>query len=145
MSKFLITALAAFLLAGGGLHAQSGGELRSIGTAVREFAAFADLQQAEGLERVLHPQFRAVVNRPFGSTEISLMDKATYLQLIRERKIGGDTREVHLLSVDIVNQNATVKAVFEGKALRFVTFISLVRTPEGQWQVIGDMPDISKA
>lgn len=36
------------------------------------------------------------------------MDKVLYLQLIRDKKIGGDTREVQLLQVDVVKNIATV-------------------------------------
>ncbi len=125
--------------------AQSGQDLTKIGDAVRAFAAFGDKQDAAGLDKILHPQYRAVVHRAFGSTDLSLMDKALYLQLMRDKKIGGDTREVHLLQVDVVNNIANVRAIFQGKALLFNTYISLVKLENGDWQVVGDMPDISKA
>lgn len=124
--------------------AQNSTDLSNIDEAVRAFARGSDQQDAAGLDKVLHPQFRAVVNRAFGSADVSLMDKAAYLQLIRDKKIGGDTRDVHLVQTDITNNIATVKAIFQGKLLRFTTFVSLVKLPDGTWQVVGDMPDIEK-
>ena len=137
---FLVSMLACFVGT-----AQDRLDLAAIETAVHDFAHLGDRQDADGLDKLLHPQYRAVVNRLFGSEEVSLMDKAVYLQLIRDKKIGGDEREVFILSVDVVKNNATVKAIFEGNALRFTTFISLVKTADGKWQVIGDLPDIEKA
>ncbi|MEO1257208.1 MAG: nuclear transport factor 2 family protein [Bacteroidota bacterium] len=119
-------------------------DLANIETVVQNFARFGDQQNADGLDGILHPEYRAVVNRLFGSPEASLMNKATYLQLVRDKKIGGDERQVFLLSVDVVNNNASVKAIFEGKQLRFTTFISLIKSEEGKWLVVGDMPDIEE-
>ncbi|GAB4415539.1 MAG: hypothetical protein OHK0039_24200 [Bacteroidia bacterium] len=124
--------------------AQPTQDLAAVEAAVRAFAHMGDVQDADGLDRLLHPQFRAVVNRLFGSDEVSIMDKNLYLQLIRDEKIGGDQRQVHLVSVDVVNNQATVHAVLEGKALRFVTFVSLIKTADGRWQVVGDLPDIAQ-
>ena len=126
------------------IQAQDRQDLAAIETAVHDFVRLGDQQNSQGLDRLLHPQFRAVVNRLFGAEEVSLMDKSVYLQLIKDKKIGGDKRDVYILSVDVVNKNATVKARFEGKALRFTTFLSLVKNVDGSWQVIGDMPDIEK-
>ncbi len=125
-------------------QAQSTSDLDKIQAAVVSFAQAADQQDAARLDLLLHPQYRAVVHRVFGGKELSLMDKATYLQLIRDKKIGGDTRKVTLLQTDVVNNIAQVRAVFEGKELRFTTYVSLVKLESGEWQVVGDMPDIVK-
>jgi hypothetical protein len=72
------------------------------------------------------------------------MDKALYLQLIQDKKIGGDAREVTLLQMDLGANVASVKAIFRGKALKFTTFISLLKLENGSWQIVGDMPEIEK-
>jgi hypothetical protein len=124
--------------------AQSSEDLTKISEAVNTFAMAADQQNADRLDKILHPQYRAVVHRLFGGTDVSLMDKALYLQLIRDKKIGGDKRTVHLIDVDVVNNIATVKALFQGKELKFTTFVSLLKLPDGTWQIVGDMPNIEK-
>lgn len=125
-------------------YAQNTSDLSKIAEVVRIFSTAGDQQNATNLDPVLHPQFRAVVHRLFGAPDVSLMDKALYLQLIRDKKIGGDKREVHLLHTEISNNIATVKAIFQGKMLRFTTYISLVKMENGTWQIIGDLPDIEK-
>lgn len=124
--------------------AQNHQDLTKIDEAIRAFAKAGDQQDVRILEKVLHPEYRAVVHRAFGSPDLSLMDKTLYLQLMRDKKIGGDTREVYVLQVDLTNNIATVNAVFQGKMLRFNTYISLLKLENGDWQIIGDMPDISK-
>ncbi len=126
-------------------YGQDSQDLTKIGETVRAFSLSGDQQDVGRLDALLHPQFRAVVHRAMGSADLSLMDKATYLQLMRDKKIGGDNREVHILQVDVMNNVAQVRAIFQGKVLRFNTYISLVKLENGNWQIVGDMPDISKA
>lgn len=136
--------LASLLLGTLAAQAQETTDLAKIELAVRTFSSGADQQDVGRLDKILHPQYRAVVNRLFGSTDLSLMDKSLYLQLVQDKKIGGDTREVYLLQTEINGNVACVKAILEGKVLRFTTFISLVKLPDGTWQIISDMPEIEK-
>lgn len=124
--------------------AQNTSDLAKISEVVHAFSAAGDKQDASLLETVLHPQFRAVVHRFMGASDVILMDKANFLQLIRDKKIGGDKREVHILHTEITNNIATVKAILEGKALRFTNYISLVKLENGSWQIVSDMPDVEK-
>jgi Putative lumazine-binding len=143
MNKSLV--LCAMLLSGSLVsQAQQAADLAKIEAVVREFSAAGDQQDAARLEKILHPQYRAVVNRLFGSPDLSLMDRALYLQLISDKKIGGDTREVFLLQIDLLGNTASVKSIFRGKVLNFTTFVSLVKLPDGTWQIISDMPEIEK-
>ncbi len=125
-------------------QAQQTDDLAKIETVVRAFSSAGDQQDATRLDKILHPQYRAIVNRLFGSPDLSLMDKALYLQLIADKKIGGDTREVFILQTDIEGNTAFVKAILNGKVLRFTTLVSLVKLPDGTWQIISDMPEIEK-
>lgn len=133
-----------FLLGSLVSQAQQTADLAKIEAVVREFSAAGDKQDAASLDKILHPQYRAVINRLFGSPELSLMDKTLYLQLMADKKIGGDNREVFLLQTDLAGNTASVKAIFRGKVLNFTTFISLVKLPDGTWQIISDMPEIEK-
>jgi len=119
-------------------------EEKAVKEAVKLFSQSADLQNTNNMNKVLHKNFRAVLNQLFGSKEVSITDKETYLALLKDKKIGGDKRKVSFESVDIYGKNASVKAVFDGNALKFSTYILLVKTAEGKWQVINDMPIISK-
>ena len=127
-----------------GLFAQESANLAAIQTAVTNFMDYGDQQDAAALEAILHPEFRTVANRLFGAEEVSLMSKDLYLQLIRDKKIGGDERQLYILDLAVVGNNATVKAVFQGATLQFTTFLTLVKSTEGDWTIIGDFPHIEK-
>ncbi|MBR9919244.1 MAG: nuclear transport factor 2 family protein [Bacteroidetes bacterium] len=111
---------------------------------VKDFVNAADARNAAALEKILHPNFRVIANQTFGSKELSTMSKSDYLGLIQARKIGGDERSVEIHSLDIKGPNAIVRASFRGQALIFHTYIQLVESPEGTWQIISDMPFVEK-
>lgn len=127
-----------------GLFSQQSSDLSAIQTVVTDFMNYGDQQDAVALETILHPEFRTVANRLFGAEEVSLMNKDLYLQLVRDKKIGGDKRQLYILDLAVVGNNATVKAVFEGEILHFTTFITLVKSTKGDWAIIGDFPHIEK-
>ena len=124
---------------------QSQTDKAEIEQVVTAFSSNADNQDATQMASLLDENYRAVVNRLFGSEKVSLMDKTTYLQLLEEKKIGGDKRKVSIEHVDITNNNAIVKASFEGKELNFTTYLLLVKTVENEWLIVSDMPYIDKA
>ena len=111
---------------------------------VKAFAKAADDRNHKALDKLLHPKFRSVTNRLFGSMDLSQMNKTAYIDLIKQGKIGGDKRVVEILSLDITAYNACVKARFTGEQLVFTTYILLVKNAEEQWQVVDDMPVVEK-
>ena len=123
----------------------STGDLEQIENAVQEFVASADTRDVARMDKILHQDFRVVANRLFGAEEVSLMDKSAYLNLLKEGKIGGDSRAITIKSISIEGHNAVVQATLNGSALSFMTFIQLVKEVSGNWKVIGDMPHIVKA
>jgi hypothetical protein len=102
-----------------------------------------DSRNAVQLHNVLHANFRAVFNQLLGSNEVKIVSKELYLQLLAEGKLGGDTRNLEILSVDIVENNATVKVKLTGKTLTFQSFYQLIKV-DGNWQLIQDLPYASK-
>lgn len=119
-------------------------DLEKIATAIHEFASAADQRDLKKMDQVLHKDYRSVVNRLFGSKEVSIMDKALYLDLLKQEKIGGDQRTVEINSIDMIGNNAVAQVTLNGKELIFLTFIQLVKDTNDQWLVISDMPKIDK-
>ncbi len=111
---------------------------------VTEFVRAADQQNANAVASLLHSDFRVVMNQLFGSGDVSLMTKETYVQLIKSKKMGGDQRSVDFVSVDVVNQNASVKVILKGKTMIFESLLHLVKTADGKWQLINDLPYATK-
>lgn len=119
-------------------------EKEDVKKAVISFVEAADAQNAEKVAEVLDEKFRLILNQLFGSSEVTAMDKPTYLQLIKDKKLGGDKRSVEFVSMEIVNQNASVRVKLKGSTLAFESFIQLIKTPEGKWKLINDLPYASK-
>lgn len=124
--------------------AQTGQDLTKINAIIQEYAQAGDQRDVARLETILHPQYRSLVHRAFGGADLNVMDKATYLQLITDKKIGGDSRKVHILHVDVNGNVAQVKAILQGNVLKFTTYISLVKMADDSWRIVGDMPQIEK-
>ena len=131
------------MLAPKATSAQTNDDIIDIEVVVQAFAAAGDLQDAQALEQILHPYYRSVVHRVMGSPDTKVLDKATYVQLMRDKKIGGDKRTVKILHTEVEQNTAVVKAVLTGQTLKFTTFLSLVRLPEGGWQIVSDMPQVN--
>lgn len=119
-------------------------EFEQVINAVKEFADAADQRDADRLDKIMHKDYRSVVNRLFGSAEVSIMNKTLYLDLLKKGKIGGDQRSVNINSVNVIGNNAVVNVSLTGKELVFHSFMQLVKAPSGEWLVISDMPDIKK-
>lgn len=119
-------------------------ENKAVIEAVNQFVKSADSRNTEGMKSILHDEFRAVINRLFGNDGVSIMTKEVYLQMLADGKIGGDERKVEILSVDVINNNASVKARFTGKEYVFDTYLLLVKQSNNEWKVINDMPYIAK-
>lgn len=113
-------------------------------SAVKSFVKAGDERNLSSLQNILHPEFRAVVNRAFGSEEVSVMNKELYLNLMKDGTIGGDSRNVEILNSQIIGHNASVEAVFTGSDYKFKTFVLLAQNTDGNWKVINDMPFIEK-
>lgn len=119
-------------------------EKEMVKSVITQFVQAADLQDADQVATLLHEDFRVVMNQLFGSSDVSFMNKAVYVQLIRDKKMGGDKRTIDFVSVDVVNQNASVKVLLKGKTMVFESLLHLIKTPEGKWQLINDLPFATK-
>ncbi len=139
-----IVVMLSLLFTGSALPDQPGSDLDKISDAIHLFVKGADQRDLKKIESVLHPQFRAVVNRLFGSADVTVMNRALYLDLLKQEKIGGDDRTIKIKSIDLEGNNAVVKATFLGKETRFDTYIQLVKDTEGKWWLVSDMPSITK-
>ncbi len=124
--------------------AQNAQDLTKINAVILEYSQAGDQRDVARLDTLLHPQYRSLVHRAFGGTDLNVMDKSAYLQLMTDKKIGGDTRKVHVLHVDVNGNVAQVKVILQGNVLKFTTYLSLVKMTDDSWRIVGDMPQIEK-
>ncbi|MFN7119250.1 MAG: nuclear transport factor 2 family protein [Saprospiraceae bacterium] len=111
-------------------------------TVVTQFAKYADTQDATAMSAILDDQYRAYLNRLMGSNQVNTLDKTTYLQLLKDKKIGGEERTVTIATVDVNGNNAFVKVKMEGKKMTFVSYLLLAKSEGGDWKIVADMPAI---
>ena len=107
--------------------------------AVQHYVTAGDQRNVESLDSILHPQFRVVANQLLGNSEVSIITKDQYFQLILAGKLGGDNRTVEITSVQIIHNNAAVTVKLKGRALSFESLYHLIRI-NNTWQMVEDLP-----
>ncbi len=136
----LVTALG--LLFGLTAVAQKNDDETPIRKTIGQFTQAADTQDADALSAVLDANYRIVMNQLFGSTEVMIMDRATYLSKIKNKEFGGDKRELKIEQIILNGKTANAKVMLKGAKMTFVSLLQLVKTNDGAWKVISDMPTI---
>ena len=129
------------LFANAPVQAQSTDE-KEIKDTVLAFAKAGDQNDVQTLEQHLDSNYRVVMNRLFGSSEVAIVPRSVYLEKIKSKEWGGDQRQVSFKNI-IVNENvATAKVVLKGKKATFVSLMDLIKTEKGSWKLISDTPII---
>jgi ketosteroid isomerase-like protein len=123
-------------------YAQGKAESKKIQAAITQWAQAADLQNAEAAGAFLDDNYLIVMNRLFGSAEVATMDKTTYLQMLREKKFGGDPRILKFKRITVTGSIASVQLEMTGSKLQFRSFIQLIQDPQGNWKLVSDVPYI---
>ena len=117
-------------------------DLRSIEQLIHTFAKAGDNNDAELLSSCLDDNYRVVMNRLFGSEELSVMPKSIYVEKIKNKEFGGDKREVEIKDVNINGNSATSTVIFKGQKAVFHSFLVMVKNKNGSWRLISDIPVI---
>jgi hypothetical protein len=77
---------------------------------IESFATAADKQDAAALEAIIHPAFRVVFSTKAGATP-SVLDRALFLKLVRDGKIGGAARKVSITALSKTESYVTATVV----------------------------------
>lgn len=117
-------------------------EMKNIKKVLIEFSKAGDANDAEKLATYLDDNYRVVMNRLFGSTEVSLMPKSVYLEKIKSKEYGGDKRDLTIENIVINGTTASAQVTFKGVKMTFISLIVLVQDSEGHWKLISDTPII---
>jgi uncharacterized membrane protein YqiK len=139
--KMLNILLFLSLFAAGAVMAVSNEE-QQIKTLIQKFSDAGDNQDSESLEAILDGNYRIVMNQLFGSTEITLMDRQTYLQMIKNKEFGGDKRKVKIESISIVGNNAIAIVDFIGEKMTMHSILVFVKDNKSNWKLISDVPSV---
>ncbi len=128
------------LLAAIGAMGQSKNDDKAIEEVIAKFARAADAQDVPALDGLLDAHYRIVMNQLFGSPDVVVMDRATYLAKIKSKEFGGEKRKVEIQQIVLNGNTAIAKVSFKGQKMTFVSLLQFVRTKDGAWKVVNDMP-----
>ena len=108
------------------------------------FAEAGDRNDTEELKNYLDDNYRVVMNRLFGSSEVSVVPKSVYLEKIKTKEWGGDTRKLTIEGTTINGSSASAKVMFKGTKMTFVSLITLVKNEKGIWKLLSDIPMVEQ-
>ncbi len=117
-------------------------EMKKIEQTIHAFAKAGDTQNAEQLDQLLDNNYRIVMNRLFGSPDVSVMPKSVYLDKIKTKEFGGDKREVTIHEVIMNSTIATAKVTFKGEKMTFISNLQLIQNAGGDWKLVSDIPSV---
>jgi len=140
--KYLIILLCNVMLSVTNAEAQTG-DILEINKTIHSCAKAADQSNVEKLDMLLDDNYVIVMNRLFGSSEVSVMTKETYLGKIRTKEFGADNRKVEIQGVMVNLNSASAKVVFIGEKMTFTSIILLIKNAEGQWKLVNETPMVT--
>ncbi len=120
-------------------NAQSSDE-KAIKQTIIAFSKAGDTNDADLLATYLDDNYRIVMNRLFGSTEVSVMPKDVYLEKIRTKEYGGENRKVEIESITLNGTVASGKVSFVGPKMTFVSILTLMKDGNNEWKIVSDVP-----
>ena len=107
----------------------------------KEFVKVVDDNNAEALEKMLHPQLVQYVQL---GEDLIPFKAADFIQMVADKKIGGTPREVAFKSSHIVRgKTASVVVNAVSHEYDFMYQLSMVESG-GQWLIVGILVDIQK-
>lgn len=142
--KIISMFLAMSLIGSAVAMAQDKVEAKKIRQVVTDWAKAADAQDADAVAPFLDAHFRVIMNRLFGQSEVSVVDRDAYLQMVRDKKIGGQPRALKFRRITIAGSNAAVELEMTSPILHFHSLIQLVQDASGLWRLISDLPTVRK-
>ncbi len=117
-------------------------DVKAIKKVIVDFAKAGDQNNTDKLDECLDDNYRVVMNQLFGSTEVAVVPKAVYMQKIKSKEWGGDSRTTTFESVTVNGKTAMVKVTFKGAKATFISLMTLVKDVKGNWKLVSDIPVI---
>jgi len=138
MNKIILMSIFALFTAAS-CYAQNSDE-KAIKQTIIGFSKAGDVYDADKLATYLDNSYRIVMNRLFGSTEVTIMPKDVYLEKIKTKEYGGDNRKVDIESITLNGTTASAKVSFIGTKMTFLSILTLIKDGDNQWKIVSDIP-----
>ena len=107
--------------------------------AITNFVKGGDNSDTELLDKILHTEFRVTNNGFMGNAGVTIIDKKTYLENIKNGIFGGLPRKMTIESIEDSETIAMVKLRLESSENYFVSYNSLVLDIDNEWKLINNL------
>ena len=107
--------------------------------AITNFVKGGDNSDTELLDKILHTEFRVTNNGFMGNAGVTIIDKKTYLENIKNGIFGGLPRKMTIESIEDSETIAMVKLRLESSENYFVSYNSLVLYTDNEWKLINNL------
>ena len=107
--------------------------------AITNFVKGGDNSDKELLDKILHNEFRVTNNGFMGTAGVTIIDKKTYLENIKNGIFGGLPRKMTIESIEDSETIAMVKLRLESSENYFVSYNSLVLDIDNEWKLINNL------
>ena len=107
--------------------------------AITNFVKGGDISDTELLDKILHNKFRVTNNGFMGNAGVTIIDKKTYLENIKNGIFGGLPRKMTIESIEDSETIAMVKLRLESSENYFVSYNSLVLDTDNEWKLINNL------
>ncbi|WP_430907906.1 nuclear transport factor 2 family protein [Maribacter sp. 2-571] len=142
MKKGVLTMIAIFsIVTIGKAQKQEKTKIKEVITA---FAKAGDSNDYEALDAYLDDNYRVVMNRLFGSKQVAILPKTVYVDKIKSKEFGGDTRELTFKNITVNGLTASAEVIFVGSKMTFHSIMLLAKNEENVWKLVSDMPVVEK-
>ncbi len=118
-------------------------DIREIKKTISSFSMAGDKNDVVVLDKYLDKNYRVIMNRLFGSDEVTVLSKTIYLDKIRTKEFGGDQRKLTFSEIVVNGSTATAKVIFEGSKMTFTSLLTLLKDSAGDWKLVCDIPVVS--
>ncbi|WP_027420441.1 nuclear transport factor 2 family protein [Crocinitomix catalasitica] len=134
-SKIIALVFTVFLSIGA--NAQNG-DMQKVEATIKAFVLAGDKNKADEIGNYLDDNYRIVMNRLFGSESVSTMDKATYVEKIRSKEYGGDTRKITILNLSSNGNSVSATVKLVGEKMTATSIFILLQDAKGNWKIVSD-------
>ena len=107
--------------------------------AITNFVKGGDNSDTELLDKILHNEFRVTNNGFMRNAGVTIIDKKTYLENIKNGIFGGLPRKMTIESIEDSKTIAMVKLRLESSENYFVSYNSLVLDIDNEWKLINNL------
>ena len=106
---------------------------------IESYVKGADEQVVELVENAFHDDFQVFAH---SEGSIQVIDKNTYLELLKAKKIGGSTRQIEYLDLSVDDLVGTARVNLVGEDVTFHDHLSLIKE-EGNWKIVSNITYVS--